>query len=131
MTDDKLQLRLAGWAAAPFVQAERAEHRRQEMRQQREHEQRREQDARERQRLAALERELHAIKAAAAQAEQEHQRQTTVRYRAQLFEELGQLIRPPQPQPVQPIYYLPSEGTAQLGFVDFNADLLSTPQRWW
>ena len=131
MTDDKLQRRLAGWALLPSVQAERHADRRRQMQQQREHEQRRGRDARERQRRAALERELHAIKSATAQAQHEQQRQAALQYRQQLFDELGRLVRPPQPQPVEQVYYLPEEGTAALGFVDFNADLLKQPQRWW
>jgi hypothetical protein len=131
MPDDKLQRRLAGWALSPMVQAERAEHRRRQLQQQRVHEQRRDQDARQRQRLAALEHELRAIKSAATQAQAEQQRQAALQRRQQLFDELGQIIRPPQPQPAQPIYYMPTDGTAQLGFVDFNADLLTQPLRWW
>jgi hypothetical protein len=131
MTDDKLQRQLAGWALLPSVQAERAEHRRQEMRAQREHEQRREQDARERQRLAALEREWRTFKTGVAQAQQEQQRRAALQRRAQLLDEFSLLVRPPQPQPAEQIYYLPSEGTAQLGFVDFNPELMSRPLRWW
>ena len=129
--DDKLRRQLSGWALLEGVQAERqADHRRQ-MQQQREHEQRREHDARERHRLTALEGEWHDFKTGVAQAEQEQQRQAALQRRQQSFDELGQLIRPPQPLPAQPIYYLPTEGTERLGFADFNADLLKQPLRWW
>jgi hypothetical protein len=131
MTDDKLQRRLAGWALLPSVQAERAEHRRREMRQQREHEQRREQDGRERQRLAALEREWASLKAGVQHAQRDQQRQAVLQYRAQLLDDIGRLIRPPQPQPVEQPYLASEEGTAQLGYVDFNPALMSRPLRWW
>lgn len=131
MTDEKLQRRLAGWGLLPSVQAERAEHHRQQMRQQREHEQRRDQDARERQRLAALEREWRTFRTGVAQVQHEQQRQAALQRRAQLLDEFSLLVRPPQPQPVQMIYLPADDGTAALGFADFNAELMSRPLRWW
>jgi hypothetical protein len=77
-----------------------------------------------------LESEWASFKSGVEQAQQEQQRKAALQRRQQLFDELGALIRPPQPQPVQPIYYLPSEGTGQLGYVDFDAKLMSAPLRW-
>ena len=87
-------------------------------------------DVRTGQRLAALEREWAAFKSGVEQAQRDAQRQAAFRYRAQLLDELGQLIRPPSPSPVPQPYLIATEGTAQLGYVDFNAELMSRPLRW-
>jgi hypothetical protein len=89
-----------------------------------------EDESRERQRVARVDSELAALKAAIAQAQCEHQRQQFFRAQQRVIDELEQSINPP-PAPEQQSYMHPSDGTAHLGHVDFNPSLLSQPMRWW
>jgi hypothetical protein len=51
-----------------------------------------------------------------------------LRYRQQLIDEIGKLIRPPQPQ--EPGIMVVEEGTDRLGYRDFNPALMTRAHRW-
>jgi hypothetical protein len=51
-----------------------------------------------------------------------------LRYRQELLDEIGQLVRAPQPQ--EPEIIVVEEGTGRFGYSDFNPALM-TRALWW
>jgi hypothetical protein len=102
-----------------------AEERKQRMRES----QRREREAIESRRLASLEQQWEWFKAGMQQAQRAQQQQAALRYRQQLMDEIGALIRPRQP--LEPMVIYVEEGTGRLGYSDFDPSLMARPLSWW
>jgi hypothetical protein len=89
----------------------------------------REQEVTHRRRLGAIEQEWTFFKLGMQQARRQQGLQAALHARQQIIDEIGALIRPPQPQ--EPEIIVVEEGTDRLGYSDFDPALMTRTHRWW
>src|SRR5262249_42609020 len=96
---------------------------------------RRQRDQRENARLAVSEREWAQFSRGIAIAQRETMRAAFLKNVGDVLSEVEQFFRPrpPAPEPQTEIVFVSADeqGTARLGYRDFNPQLFARPLKWW